>query len=292
MRKLLITLCLVMATSAWAADPAKTKKSVPKLESASALFVDAKTGEPIYAKDSHTVRSIASITKLMTALVVLDGKQPMNEALTISKEDIDLIKHTHSRLPIGTQLTRYEMLWLALMSSENYAASALARHYPGGKPAFIKAMQKKASGLGMANTRFVDSTGLDARNVSTAEDLVKMVKAASQQPLIRKLTTTAKHEIKLPQYRNPLIYKNTNALVRGGKWEIIVSKTGYTQEAGRTLVMNSKLGEREVFMVMLGAHGKLTPVGDATRFRKWLNSQGPAKLAEERPAKPTKLRKG
>ncbi|MBK8288513.1 MAG: D-alanyl-D-alanine endopeptidase [Cellvibrionales bacterium] len=246
------------------------------------MVVDANTGQAIFSKNADQTKPIASITKLMTAMVVLDASPSMQETISVSEEDVDYLKHTTSRLPVGTRLSRYEMLRLSLMSSENRAASSLARHYPGGKQAFINAMNNKASRLGMTHTRFYDSTGLTPGNVSTAEDLVKMVRAASQYDLIHEFTTTPNREVAIRPNSTPLQYKNTNVLVRGvaDDWDIKVSKTGYTQEAGRCLVMMAVVANRKAVMVMLDSEGKLSPVGDANRLKDWIESgHAPAQLA-------------
>lgn len=260
----------VLQTSA----PAQVKVSARnvRLESSSAIVIDAETGKTLYAKNSDQVRPIASITKLMTAMVALDANLALDETLTISDGDVDHLKHTGSRLPLGTKLSRYEMLRLALMSSENRAASALSRHYPGGKPAFIQAMNQKARALGMNNTSFTDSTGLTPRNVSTAEDLAKMVEAASHYDLIHKFTTTEGRKVAVRPRSAPLQYLNSNLLVRKGQWDIEVSKTGYINEAGRCLVMKADVGHRPAVMVLLDSNGKYSPVGDATRIKNWIES--------------------
>jgi D-alanyl-D-alanine endopeptidase (penicillin-binding protein 7) len=253
-----------------------------RLASSSAMVVDAQTGETIYAKNATQAKPIASITKLMTAMVALDAQPSLQEVISISNADIDHLKHTTSRLPIGTKMTRYEMLRLALMSSENRASSALSRHYPGGRPAFIAAMNAKARQLGMHNTRFQDATGLTPANVSTAEDLVKMVKASSQYDLIRQFTTTSGREVALRPHSAPLQFNNSNALVRSdsAKWDIKVSKTGYINEAGRCLVMMANVGKRPAVMVFLESNGKLSPVGDANRVKGWMEvNRVPQQLA-------------
>jgi serine-type D-Ala-D-Ala endopeptidase (penicillin-binding protein 7) len=254
----------------------------PQLASSSAMVVDATTGQAIFSKNADQTKPIASITKLMTAMVVLDANPPMQEMITVSDDDVDYLKHTHSRLPVGTRLPRYDILRLALMSSENRAASSLSRNYPGGRQAFIKAMNAKAAQLGMSHTRFYDPTGLTPSNVSTAEDLVKMVRAASQYELIHEFTTTPNREVALRPNSTPLQYKNTNVLVRelAEDWDIKVSKTGYTQEAGRCLVMMAVVANRKAVMVMLDSEGKLSPVGDANRLKSWIESgHAPAQLA-------------
>jgi D-alanyl-D-alanine endopeptidase (penicillin-binding protein 7) len=243
-----------------------------QLQSTKAVVFDARTGQVVYAKNAEAVAPIASITKLMTAMVVLDAKLPMDEMLTISKDDVDRLKGTYSRLQIGTRQSRKEMLRLALMSSENRAASALSRHYPGGRPAFIAQMNRKATALRMAHTHFEDPTGLTSHNTSSAGDLVKMTQAASQYAMIREFTTTPERTVSFPQPRYSLGFVNTNRLVRAGEWDIEVSKTGFTNEAGRCLVMKTRVGDRPMVMVLLNSQGKLTPVGDATRIKQWLET--------------------
>ncbi len=258
------------------------KGAYPQLASSSAIVVDTTTGQAIYAKNADTKKSIASITKLMTAMVVLDANPSMQEMISVTDDDVDYLKHTHSRLPVGTRLPRYDMLRLSLMSSENRAASSLSRNYPGGDQAFINAMNQKAGKLGMSHTRFYDPTGLTPGNVSTAEDLVKMVRAASQYDLIHEFTTTPNREVALRPNSTPLQYKNTNVLVRdvADDWNISISKTGYTQEAGRCLVMMAVVGNRKAVMVMLDSEGKLSPVGDANRLKDWIESgHAPGQLA-------------
>jgi D-alanyl-D-alanine endopeptidase (penicillin-binding protein 7) len=274
-----IVLALVTAVCAHGVQAANAKsgtKSAPTLQLAShhAIVVDASTGRPLVTKDAQATVPIASITKLMTAMVVLDAKLPMDQMLTITSDDIDTLKHSYSRVRVGSQHTRYEMLRMALMSSENRAASALGRHYPGGRPAFIKAMQTKASKLGMKNTHFADTTGLSPKNTSTAEDLVKMVTAASRYQTIRNFTTTEKNQVRFHKPDYSLGFNNTNALVRNKAWDINVSKTGYTNEAGRCLVMMANVARRPVVMVLLDADGKYTPFGDANRIKNWLERTG------------------
>ncbi|WP_036301038.1 D-alanyl-D-alanine endopeptidase [Methylotenera sp. L2L1] len=243
-----------------------------KLASAKALVINQLTGEVLFAKNTNLPTPIASVTKLMTAMVMLDAHLPMDDLLYISDEDVDYLKHTTSRLSVGTMLTRGELLQLALMASENRAASALGRNYPGGPNAFVKAMNQKARLLGMSATRFVDATGLDSNNVSTAEDLVKMVDAAYHYPEIRQVSTLPSQEITLYGRQNPLNFVNTNALVRGGKWDIGLSKTGFINEAGRCLVMQAHISGQPVIIVLLDSVGKLTRIGDANRIRKWVEN--------------------
>lgn len=241
-----------------------------KLASAKAIVINQLTGETLYAKNTNVPTPIASVTKLMTAMVMLDAHLPLDELLTIGDQDVDYLKGTSSRLSVGTTLTRGELLQLALMASENRAASALGRHYPGGKPAFIQAMNNKAQLLGMQSTRFVDSTGLDSSNVSTAEDLVKMVNAAYHYPEIRQVSTLPSQEVTLYGRQNPLNFVNTNALVRGGNWVIGLSKTGFINEAGRCLVMQAEISGQPTIIVLLDSAGKMTRIGDANRIRKWV----------------------
>jgi D-alanyl-D-alanine endopeptidase (penicillin-binding protein 7) len=241
------------------------------VESGAALVVDT-AGQVIYSKNPDEVLPIASITKLMTALVVLDAGLPLDETITITEDDKDHLRNTHSRLQVGSQLTRRELLHVALMSSENRAAAALGRTHPAGKAAFVQLMNAKARLLGMRSTQFADSTGLDGNNVSTARDLVKLAHAASAHPLIREFTTTAESEVEPGTRRTPMLYRNSNRLVRGGNWDIQLSKTGYLNEAGRCLVMQAEVAGRPLVFVFLSGPGRLTPMGDANRIRVWLEN--------------------
>ncbi|HDO1320158.1 TPA: D-alanyl-D-alanine endopeptidase [Aeromonas veronii] len=250
-----------------APNPAKLE-----VRSSSALVVDVKTGKTLYQKNATKVRPIASLTKLMTALVVLDAKQNLNQTITVDKNDLDRVKHTHSRIRMGTKVTRRDALHLALMSSENRMASALARHYPGGRSAFVRAMNNKARQLGMRNTHFYDSTGLSTRNFSTAQDLGKLAAAAYRQPLIRQFTQDENREMRFSAPAYSLMFNNTNPLVKNPDWDVRLSKTGFTDEAGRCLVMRAKPDSRELAIVLLNSVGKRTPIGDANRIRKWLKS--------------------
>lgn len=250
-----------------APNPAKLQ-----LKSGSALVMDINTGKTLYQKNPAQVRPIASLTKLMTALVVLDARQNLNQTLTIDQNDRDNIKHTYSRVRMGTKVSRRDALHLALMSSENRMASALARHYPGGRSAFIRAMNNKARQLGMRNSRFYDSTGLSTRNVSTARDLAKLIAAAYRQPLIRQFTQDTSKEMRFTKPAYSLMFNNTNPLVKNPDWDVRLSKTGYTDEAGRCLLMRAKPDRQELAIVLLNSVGKRTPVGDANRIRKWLKS--------------------
>ncbi|WP_211214692.1 D-alanyl-D-alanine endopeptidase [Chitiniphilus shinanonensis] len=250
----------------------------PGVQSAGVLVMNENTGEVVYQKSADDVAPIASITKLMTAMVVLDAALPMNELLTIGPEDVDLLKNTSSRLGVGTSLTRAEMLLLALMSSENRAASALSRYYPGGHAAFLKRMNDKARELGMVHTRFFDATGLTPNNVSTPRELARMVVAARQYPEIHHFTTSSEYSFVSNITGRELQFRNTNPLVREGDWNIGLSKTGYTNEAGRCLVMQATIGGSPVVMVLLDSAGKYTRIGDATRVRKWLETSPYARL--------------
>lgn len=238
------------------------------LRSSVAFVMDQNTGEVLFQKNSSAVLPIASITKLMTALVVTDAHQPMDELLEITDEDRDYERNTGSRLRFGTMLTREDLLLLALMSSENRAASALGRNYPGGRPAFVAAMNRKARELGMNDTHYVDSNGLSSSNVSSAQDLAKIVVAAYKVPIIRQFTTTTEHTVNANG--RTLHYVNTNRLVRGGEWDIGLQKTGFINEAGRCLVMQANVHGRNVVMVFLDSAGNLTRFADATRVRNWL----------------------
>ena len=245
--------------------------SSPKLRSSIALIYDQQTQRPLYTKNSDALAPIASITKLMTAMVVLDAQLPLDEEISIAVADIDTLKGTHSRLRIGMSLARGELLKLALMASENRAAAALTRTYPGGVIAAIAAMNAKARELGMQNTRFLDPTGLSSSNVSTANDLVKMVAAAREYPLIHQHTTTASHSVDGWRGRE-MRFVNTNPLVKNASWDIGVSKTGYISEAGRCLVMEATIRQRPVIIVLLDSWGKHTRIGDANRIRKWMEN--------------------
>jgi serine-type D-Ala-D-Ala endopeptidase (penicillin-binding protein 7) len=243
-----------------------------KLASANVLVYDANAGQAIYAKGADVVTPIASVTKLMTAMVVLDAAQPMDEMITVDIADLDLLKGSHSRLRLGAELPRREMLRLALMASENRAASSLARHYPGGTPAFVEAMNQKAQALGMTRTHFSDATGLSSENVATAHDLARMVQAAAGYAPIREFTTTPSHYVEVQPMGQLLGFNNTNSLVRSGGWDIQVSKTGFIREAGKCLVMLANIASRPVVIVLLDSYGRLTRIGDANRVKYWLET--------------------
>jgi serine-type D-Ala-D-Ala endopeptidase (penicillin-binding protein 7) len=240
------------------------------LRSSSALVQDAETGEIVYGKNAEAVVPIASITKLMTAMVVLDAGLDLDEKITLSREDAVQMKGSRSRLRSGLSLSRGELLLLALMSSENRAAAALGQNYPGGLEAFVDAMNAKAAALQMDESRFVEPTGLSPANVSTASDLAKMVRAAHEYPLIREFSTKSRATVRASG--RALQYGNTNNLVRSSYWEIGLSKTGYISEAGRCLVMQVRLAEKDLIVVLLDSWGKQSRIGDANRLRKWLES--------------------
>jgi len=240
------------------------------LQSSAVLVQDQATGAVLFEKNSNSVLPIASITKLMTAMVSLDAQPNLSEMLTIGDEDVDLLKGTRSRLKVGTQLSREEMMRLALMSSENRAASALSRHYPGGRPAFIRAMNLKAKSIGLNDTRFEDPTGLTSANVSSPRDLARMVDAAHQYPLIREFSTTSDGEFNVAGRVQQ--FNNTNMLVKNSTWEIGLSKTGYINEAGKCLVMQAWLNNKPIIIVLLDSWGKMTRIADAQRIKRWIES--------------------
>ncbi|WP_206951880.1 D-alanyl-D-alanine endopeptidase [Trinickia acidisoli] len=242
------------------------------LRSNVAFVVDQNTSEVLLDKNSTLVVPIASITKLMTAMVVLDSKMPLTDQIEVTDDDRDFIKHTGSRLHVGSVLSREDMLHIALMASENRAAAALSRYYPGGRPAFIEAMNAKAKALGMNATHFESPTGLTSQNVSTARDLVKMINAAYQYPLIRKFSTDRSYDV-YPG-KGELAYNSTNALVRNPTWDIGLQKTGFINEAGECLVMQAMIHGRPMIMVLLDSTGKYSRFADATRLRKWLDDFG------------------
>ena len=246
----------------------------PQVRSNVALVIDAAVGTPLYAKHKDQVAPIASITKLMTAMVVLDAGLPPDEPVLLDKADVDHKKNTRSRLPVGATIPRGELLHVALMSSDNRAAAALARTYPGGTAACVAAMNRKALALGMTRTSFADPTGLSSLNVSNAEDLTRMVLAASGYPAIREATTSYEHQLTLGDGRI-LEFHNSNGLVRNPAWSIGLSKTGYINEAGRCLVMQAEIAAKQVVIVLLDSWGKYTRLGDANRIRHWLEGAVP-----------------
>ena len=252
-------------------DPLSLKSSV-------ALVVDQDTGKVLFSKNPQAVLPIASITKLMTALVVTEAELPLDEVLTVTQDDVDVEKRTSSRLRVGTRLTRGEMMHLALMSSENRAAHALGRSYPGGLPAFISAMNHTAQTLGMDGTRYVDPTGLSSRNQSNARDLAVLVEAAYQYDLIRTLSTSPEHYVAVGP--RELRYRNSNRLVSSPQWSIGLQKTGYIAEAAGCLVMQAELAGRKFIMVLLDSAGHYSRIADAERLRHWLTGDAnPATFA-------------
>jgi len=266
---LLTPALLATANTTAAASRFTELEGNPNLRSASALVINA-DGDLIYGKDVDTVRPIASITKLMTAMVILDSGVDLAEPITVTKADRDLVQMTGSRLEYGATLSRREMILLAIMSSENRAASALGRTWPGGLDAFVGQMNAKAASLGMNHSRFADPAGLSVENQSTARDLGFMVTAALNYPLIGEASTTQRLEVRPYRNRGPLTYANTNRLLKNESWDIALSKTGYINEAGRCLVMQARIDGEPVSIVLLNSFGKLTPFGDSNRLRKWM----------------------
>ena len=240
------------------------------LKSSVALVIDQDTREVLFSKNEHAVLPIASLTKLMTGVIVSGAKLPMDEVITVSQDDVDTEKHSSSRLRVGTSLTRGELLHLALMSSENRAAHALGRTYPGGMVTFVSLMNAKAKLLGMNDTSYAEPTGLSSRNQSSAQDLATLVNAAHGDPLLRELTTSTGYQVAIGS--RTLQYNNTNRLVKNPEWDIGLQKTGYITEAGQCLVMQTKIAGRKLIMVFLDSAGKLSRLGDAERVRKWVES--------------------
>ncbi|AOB30332.1 D-alanyl-D-alanine carboxypeptidase [Bordetella sp. H567] len=255
-----------------AATPASTSAQAAALRSSVAYVQDLATSTVLFSKNEDTIRPIASISKLMTALVIVDANQPMDEVLEVSDDDIDRLRHAASRLPVGSRLTRADMLHVALMSSENRAAHALGRYYPGGMPAFVKAMNAKARDLGMMDTHFVEPTGLSSENVSSPRDLVRLLRAASQRPMIHRYTTDTEYDVDMGK-GHTRTFRNTNALVRNADWDIKVSKTGFINEAGECLVMLAHIQGRDLAIVLLDAQGKYSRIADALRIRKFVQNE-------------------
>jgi D-alanyl-D-alanine endopeptidase (penicillin-binding protein 7) len=242
----------------------------PKLKSSSVLVIDQSDSSVLYSRHPDVAMPIASITKLMTALVVLDAQQPLDEPIVITEADRDLSKGAVSRLIVGTTLTRGDLMHLALMASENRAAHALGNNYPGGMPAMVAAMNAKAAELGMSNSHFVDSTGLSSQNVASPEDLSKLVIAASRNTTIREYSTDRRYAVKVR--RRMVEFRNTDNLVANPTWNIIVQKTGYIAEAGKCLVMAAVIEGRSVVIVLLDSLGKYTRVADAKRIKTWMEA--------------------
>jgi len=263
----IFALVFVLALTIGFAQAGEAKKVA--LRSNAALVIDAATGEVVIDKNGDQVTPIASITKLMTAIVVLESGLDLQTQVALTREDVDLRKGSRSRLRTGVSLSRDELLLIALMASENRAAAALARSYPGGTQAFVAAMNEMAAELGMNDTRFLDPTGLNPGNVSSARDLAKLVRAAHGYPLIREYSTRDKATVLLSG-KQKMNYRNTNGLVRNSRWEIDLSKTGYISEAGRCLVMQVRLASKDLIVVLLDSWGKQSRIGDANRIKKWV----------------------
>jgi D-alanyl-D-alanine endopeptidase (penicillin-binding protein 7) len=242
-----------------------------ELNSSVALVIDQQTNEVLFSKNDSAVLPIASLTKLMTGLVIADAELDMNEMITITGDDIDTFKGSRSRLAVGTTLSRGELMHLSLMSSENRAAHALGRTYPGGMQQFVRLMNQKAASLGMADTRYVEPTGLSSLNQSSARDLATLVSVAYQRPILRSLSTSPGYEVELG--RRTLHYNNSNRLIKNPDWEIGLQKTGYISEAGRCLVMQAKVAGRQLIMVFLDSAGKVSRMQDAERVRRWVEVQ-------------------
>ena len=267
-------LVLVLALLAFQANAKPVRD--PKLKSSSVLIIDQSDSSVLYSRHSDVPMPIASITKLMTALVVLDADQPLDEPIQITEADRDLPKGGPSRLIVGTTLTRGDLMHLALMSSENRAAHALGNNYPGGLPAMVAAMNAKAAALGMTSAHFVDPTGLSSQNVASPEDLSKLVIAASRNPSIREYSTDRRYAVKVR--RRMVEFRNTDNLVANPTWNIIVQKTGYITEAGKCLVMAAVIEGRSVVIVLLDSLGKYTRVADAKRIKTWMEASSNARV--------------
>ncbi len=268
----LLALGLLTASHFAVSAPLQNTSKQQELAAGSALLVDLKTNQILYSSNPDFVAPIASVTKLMTAMVAIDAKQSLEEKLPIVIKDTAEMQGVFSRVRIGSELSRHDVLLITLMSSENRAAASLAHHYRGGHNAFIQAMNAKAQALGMNNTRFVEPTGLSEENVSSAQDLVLLVKAAQQYPLIRHFSTMDEHTVAFTKPNYTLGFRNTNALVRKDNWNIQLSKTGFTNSAGHCLVMSTEMNKRPVAFVVLDAFGKYTHMADANRLKKWLET--------------------
>lgn len=264
----LLLACLTLVATPSLQAAAKT----PELASGSALLVDLDTNQVLYSSNPDLQVPIASVTKLMTAMVTLDAKLPLDEQLPIVIKDVPDMRGVYSRVRLGSVLSRRDMLQLALMSSENRAAASLAHHYPGGVPAFVAAMNAKARALGMSHTRYVEPTGLSEKNVSTATDLVKLLKATRQFPLMGQFSTTGERTQAFRKPNYTLGFRNTNHLVYKADWSIQLTKTGFTNEAGHCLVMRTTMGGKPVAFVVLDAFGKYTHMADASRLKKWVET--------------------
>jgi D-alanyl-D-alanine endopeptidase (penicillin-binding protein 7) len=267
-----------------AGTPDFTKEGQPNLLSHAAVVFDPVTGKELFSKNAEAPMPIASITKIMTAMVVLDAKLGMDDPVVIDAADIDTIKGSRSRLPVGSAFRREDLMRLALMASDNRAASALGRSYPGGPTAFVDAMNVKARLLAMNSTRFVDPTGLAPGNVSSPQDLARMVAEASKYPQIREFSTTPELHVTLPNAKKAMGFSNTNQLVKSQSWDIGLSKTGYINEAGKCLVMQATIANNPVVIVLLDSWGRLTRIGDANRIKKWIETNKHLVAAQKAPA--------
>ena len=264
----LVGVCVCLSFLAFSATARDIRD--PKLKSSSVLIVDQSDSSVLYSRHPDVPAPIASITKLMTALVVLDAEQSLDEPITITEADRDFQKSTFSRLTVGTTLTRGDLMHLALMSSENRAAHALGNNYPGGMPAMVAAMNAKAASLGMTHSHFVDSTGLSSQNVASPEDLSKLVIAASKNHSIREYSTDTNYAVRI--HKHMVEFRNTDRLVANPAWNIVVQKTGYIAEAGKCLVMSAVIEGRSVVIVLLDSIGKYTRVADAQRIKNWMET--------------------
>jgi serine-type D-Ala-D-Ala endopeptidase (penicillin-binding protein 7) len=289
MKRLLSLVFATLVACATAAGAVDLDPARLKLASANVLVLDAAADRQLYSKAADEVTPIASVTKLMTAMVVLDGQQPLDEVLDIESADYDFLKNSSSRLRAGTALSRREMLRLALMSSENRAAASLARHFPGGTQAFVTAMNFKAASLGLTHTHYSDPTGLSPQNVSTASDLARLVQAAAEYPLIRDFTTTPSYLVEMDTGRM-LGFNNSNALVKKQDWDITLQKTGYIREAGKCVVMLVNIASKPFVIVLLDSLGKYTRFADAQRVKHWIETGESVALAPVRAARAVKVR--
>jgi D-alanyl-D-alanine endopeptidase (penicillin-binding protein 7) len=270
-RLLLVCSLAAVSLNSFAASQAKSPTH-QELASGSALLVDLQSNQVLYSSHPDMVLPIASVTKLMTAMVTLDAKQPLKDMLPVYIADTQEMKGVYSRVRVGSQLSRHDLLLITLMSSENRAAASLAHHYPGGHKAFIQAMNDKARALGMSHTRYVEPTGLSPQNVSTASDLVKLLKASRNYPLLGQFSSTREKTVTFRQPTYSLGFRNTNQLVHKDSWNIQLTKTGFTNIAGHCLVMRTTMGGKSVAFVVLDSFGKYTHIADANRLKKWLET--------------------
>jgi serine-type D-Ala-D-Ala endopeptidase (penicillin-binding protein 7) len=271
-KNLLLSLMLACCSCSWGAEA---------FGSAHLVVIDEDTGEVLLQKDAATPAPIASLTKLMTVMVVLDARQDLSEAIRIDEADRDTLKHTRGGVPVGAAVPRDALLELALIASDNHAASALARNYPGGPAAFAEATQRKIGALGLANTTLVEPTGLSPDNHASALDMAKVLQATQAYPLIAQITTRRTHEVLVNGQRWAV--RNTNGLVGKPGWEILTSKTGYTSDAGRCLTMRLRAGGRTVSVVLIGALAASARSIDALNIRRWLNGEAPVRVAAQSP---------